>query len=54
MEHHTPTPAYDHISVSNRAREMRAVEMARLTRAIAARVSRLWADLTHSGSHQPA
>lgn len=54
MEHNIPAPAYDHISVSNRARELRAQLVAKAARAFAARIARRWASLTHGKGHQPA
>lgn len=54
MEQHTPTPAYDHISICNRAREMRAELIAERSRVFAGWVALRWAELTHRKAHQPA
>ena len=54
MEQHTHKPAYDHISISNRARELRAEVTAAAARKFGAWVARNWAEMTRRKGHQPA
>ena len=54
MDHQLHTPVYDHVAISNRARQLRAQAMADGARVFAAWVARRWAALAQRKGHQPA
>ncbi len=54
MDHFIPNPTYDHVTITNRARAMRAEVMADAMHLARGWVARAWTNLTHRRMHQPA